>query len=319
MDGNRALVRAFFTRNKRLKALSLFLAVLTWYIIQDTISFEIEIPDVHLQIQVQDGMAILNQSASTVDVTLRGSQEDIQLLDPRRLQAVVELTGDSSPLPRTIQLTPAMIKGVRGARVMAVRPESILVTLDRQHEQRVPVKGRIIGTPLFGQVESVLCEPSTVLLRGPAAKLKTTDCVYTQPVDVDGRVETFLRRCPIQAPGDNWVASMDPADVQVKVVISGRSAGQQLKNIPVNTVIEPGHTLIIEVDPPSVDVTLTSRLNETIAPEGVQIRVFADCIGLNTPGSYTVPVHVHSSGATTAVASPNTVKVTVKLQGDKRL
>lgn len=319
MDGNRALFRDFFSRNKRLKLLSLFLAVLTWYIIQDTISFEIEIPDIHLQIQVQDGMAILNQSASTVDVTLRGSQEDIQMLDSRRLQAVIELTGDSSPLPQSIQMTPAMIKGVRGARVVAVHPASILVTLDRQHEQRVPVKGRIIGTPLFGQVESVVCEPSTVLLRGPAAKLKTTDCVYAQPVDVDGRVETFMRRCAIQAPGDNWVASMDPADVQVKVIISGRSAGQQWKNIPVNTIIEPGHTLVVEVDPPSVDVTLTSRLNETIAPEAVQLRVFADCIGLNTPGSYTVPVQVHSSGATTAVASPNTVKVTVRLPGDKRL
>ena len=312
-------LRTLLTRNKRLKGLSLILAILTWYIIQDTISFEIEIPDIHLQIQVQDGMAILNQSASTVDVTLRGSQEDIQLLDPRRLQAVVELKGDSSPLPQTVQMTPSMIKGIRGARAVAVHPSSILVTLDRQDERRVPVKGRMTGSPLFGQVESVLCEPSTVLLRGPAAKLRTTDCVYTQPVDVDGRVESFMRRCTVQAPGDNWVASMEPADVQVKVIISGKSAGQQLKNVPVNTILEPGHLLAADIDPPSVDVTLTSRLNEAIPADSVQVRVFADCIGLNTPGTYTVPVHVHSSGATTAVASPNTVRVTVRIPGDKRL
>lgn len=319
MPGNLVTLRELMTRNKRLKGLSLILAVVTWYIIQDTISFEIELPDIHLQIQVQDGMAILNQSASTVDVTLRGSQEDIQMLDPRRLLAVVELSGDSSPLPRQIQLTPSMIKGLRGVRAVAVHPSSILVTLDRQDERRVPVKGRITGEPLFGQVESVLCEPSTVLLRGPAAKLKTTDCVYTQPVDVDGRVESFMRRCTVQAPGDNWVASMEPSDVQVKVVISGKSAGKQLRNVAVNTIMEPGHWTAVEVDPPAVDVILTSRLNESVSAESVQVRVFADCIGLNTPGTYTVPVHVQSGAGVTAVVTPNTVKVTVRLPGEKRL
>lgn len=222
--------REFLVRNKRLKGLSLVLAILTWYIIQDTISFELEIPDVKLKIEVRQGMAILNQSVATVDVTLRGSQEDIQILDSRRLQAVVELTEDSGPAPMVIQLTPAMIHGVRGARAVAVHPSSITVTLDRQAEKRVPVKGRTSGTPLFGEVDKVTCEPSTVLLRGPAAKLQTTESVYTQPVEVDGRVESFVRRCAIQAPGDNWVVQMDPADVQVTVSITGNSGGRQWKN-----------------------------------------------------------------------------------------
>ena len=308
-------VRELLIRHKRLKGLSLFLAILTWYIIQDTISFEIQIPDIRLQIHVQDGMAILNQSTSTVDVTLRGSQEDIQLLDPRRLQAVVELSQDSSPLPQEIHLTPSMIHGIRGARAVAVHPSSILVTLDRQAEKRLPVKGRTTGVPLFGQVVGVSCEPSTVLLRGPAAKLQTLECVYTQPLDVEGRVESFVRRCAVQAPGDNWVASIDPADVQVKITISGATTGQQWKSIPVNTIIEPGHLLVVDVDPPSVDVTVKSRLSDAISAERFQIRAFADCIGLNTPGTYTVPVHVHCSGEASAQASPDTVRVTVKMPG----
>ena len=319
MPANRITFREMLTRNKRLKALSLVLAVLTWYIIQDTISFEIEIPDVHLQVRVRDGMAILNQPVSTVDVTLRGSQEEIQMLDPRRLQAVVELTGESSPMPQVIALTPSIIKGVRGARVVAVHPSSILVALDRQDARRVPVKGRTTGAPLFGQVEDVVCEPSTVLLSGPAAKLKTTECVYTQPVDVDGRVESFVRRSTVQAPGDNWVAVMDPADVQVKIVISGKSAGRQWKGLPVNTLNEPGHLTTVDVDPASVDVTASSRVNDPAALEGVQLRVFVDCVGLTTPGTYTVPVHVQGAGAVTAVASPSSVKVTVRTPGERRL
>lgn len=315
MPDNRFSLRELVTHNKRLKAGSLLLAILTWYIIQDTISFEIEIPEVRLQIQVKEGMAILNQSASTVDVTLRGSQEDIQLLDPRRLVAVVELSQDSGPLPQDIQVTPAMIRGIRGARAVAVHPSHILVTLDRQAEKRLPVKGRITGTPLFGQVESVTCEPSTLLLRGPAAKLQTTDCVYTQPVDVDGRVESFMRRCAVQAPGDNWVAHMDPSDVQVKVTISGKTIGKQWKNIPVNAVIEPGHSLVVDVDPPSVDVLVSGRMNGTVSADKLQVRAFADCIGLSTPGVYTVPVRAHITGDATAVAIPDLVKVTVRMPG----
>lgn len=311
-------IRDLFFHNKRLKALSVVLACLTWYIIQDTISFEIEIPGVKLDIQVQDGMAILNQSASTVDVTFRGSQDDIQRLDSRRLQAVVELTQEAKGITHEIVLRPGMIKGVRGVRAVAIHPARILVKLDRQAEKLVPVKGRTVGTPLFGQVESITCEPSTVLLLGPAQKLKTTDCVYTQPVDVDGRVETFIRRTAVQAPGDNWVAHMEPSDVQVKVTIAGKSAGRLWKNIPVSAVVESGSSLVVDLDPLTVDVIATGRMETSAAGEKFQVRAYADCIGLTVPGVYTVPVHVNVTGDAMAVARPDVVKVTVRFAGDKK-
>lgn len=319
MADKRPLLWRLLLNNKRLKALSLLLATLTWYLIQDTISFEIEIPGVRLEIQVQDGMAILNQSASTVDVIFRGSQDDIQRLDARRIQALVELTGPSGELSHEIAMKPGMIKGIRGVRAIAIHPERILVKLDRQAEKRVPVKGRTLGSPLFGQVEAVTCEPSTVLLLGPAQKLKTTECVYTQPVEVDGRVESFIRRTAVQAPGDNWVARMEPMDVQVKVSISGKSAGQLWKNIPVSAVVESGSSLVVDLDPLSVDVIATGRIDTSTAGEKFQVRAFADCIGLTVPGVYTVPVHVNVTGEAMAVARPDVVKVTVRLAGDKKL
>lgn len=319
MADKRFLLWRLLLNNKRLKALSFVLATLTWYLIQDIISFEIEIPGVRLEIQVQDGMAILNQSISSVDVVFRGSQDDIQRLDARRIQAIVELTGASGELSHEIVMKPGMIKGVRGVRAVAIHPERILVKLDRQAEKRVPVKGRTLGSPLFGQVEAVTCEPSTVLLLGPAQKLKTTECVYTQPVEVDGRVESFIRRTAVQAPGDNWVAHMEPGDVQVKVSIAGKSAGQLWKNIPVSAVVESGSSLVVDLDPLSVDVIATGRIDTSAAGEKFQVRAFADCIGLTLPGVYTVPVHVNVTGDAMAVARPDVVKVTVRMAGDKKL
>jgi YbbR domain-containing protein len=207
-----------------------------------------------------------------------------------------------------------MIRGVRDARAVAVHPARIHVTLDRQDEKRVPVKGRTAGTPLIGEVDAVTCEPSTVLLRGSAAKLRATDCVYTQPVDVDGRVESFVRRSALQQPGDNWVAQMDPADVQVKITLTRRNATLERKNVPVNAVIDPGRKVAIEIDPPAVDVVLVGRTpGEPAAGEERPVRAFADCVGLTAPGTFVVPVRVLAGGDVSSVTRPESVKVTLTL------
>lgn len=307
---------AVFHSNWKLKVLALLMAVVSWKVIQDAISFEVVIPDVKLEVQVREGMAILNQSASTVDVTFRGSQEDIQRLDPRRLQAVVNLEGEQSPRPKEIVLSPDAVRGVRGPRVVAVHPARIHVTLDQQAERRVPVQGRTTGTPLLGEVSAVVCNPATVSLLGPAAKLRTTECVYTQPVDVDGRVESFVRRSPLQPPGDNWVAKMEPAEVQVRVELTRKDAIRQFKGVPVSAVVEPGQTVVTEIEPPMVDVELSVR-SGVVMPEGNEgrpVRAVADCTGLVAPGTFVVPIRVFAGHDAKASASPETVRVTLTVR-----
>lgn len=316
MAGRWLRVFGILRHNWRLKGVALLMATISWHVIQDAISFEVVIPDVRLQVQVREGMAILNQSASTVDVTFRGSQEDIQRLDPRRIVALVDLENESSPRPKEITLSPDIVRGVRGARAVAVHPARIHVSLDQQAEKRVPVQGRIVGTPLSGEVGTVTCDPSTVILRGPAAKLRTTESVYTQPVDVEGRVESFVRRSTLQAPGDNWVAQMEPAEVQVKVVVTRKVAVRQLKAVPVSAVVEPGQAVAIDVDPATVDVELTGRPGAA-APtldESRQVRVVADCVGLVAPGTFVVPVRVFAGNDVGAVATPETVRVIMTLK-----
>jgi YbbR domain-containing protein len=112
---------------------------------------------------------------------------------------------------------------------------------------------------------------------------------------------------------------MEPSDVQVKVSIASKSAGQLWKNIPVSAVVESGSALLVDLDPPNVDVMATGRIDMSASGEKFQVRAFADCIGLTLPGVYTVPVHVKVTGDAMAVARPDVVKVTVRLAGDKKL
>ena len=304
------LIRRILLENKGLKLLSLLMATLSWLMIRDAISLEVVIPDIRLQIRAREGMAILNQSASSVDVTVRGSQEDIQRLDPHRIQAIVELNDSGSAMSTDIEINPGMVHGVRGARAVAVQPTRIHVALDRQDEKRVPVRVRTTGVPLFGTVESATPDPATVLLKGPAARLRTTECVYTQPVDVDGRVESFLHRMALQAPGDNWVATMEPNEVQVKVTFVSQAGGKEWKAVPVKAVVDPGQGVTIDIEPATVDVVVTGRSNELALVDTAQLRVFADCTGLSAPGTHTVPVRVHA-GTAGARANPDTVRVTL--------
>ena len=304
------LIRRILLHNKGLKLLSLLMATLSWLMIRDAISLEVVIPDIRLQIRTQEGLAILNQSASSVDVTVRGSQEDIQRLDPHRIQVIVELRDFGSTMPTEIEITPSMVHGVRGARAVAVNPTHIRVALDRQDEKRVPVRVRTTGAPLSGTVESVTPDPASVLLRGPAARLRTTEFVFTQPVDVDGRVESFLHRTALQAPGDNWVATMDPSEIQVKVTFASQTGGREWKAVPVKAVVDPGQGVTIDIEPATVDVIATGRSNELALVEIAQLRVFADCTGLSAPGTHVVPVRVHA-GTAGARAIPDTVRVTL--------
>ena len=310
MGAKLTAVRRLLTHNKGLKLLSLVMAAISWTMIRDAISLEVVIPDIRLQIQTQPGMAILNQSAATVDVTVRGSQEDIQRLDPRRLLVVIELPDTGGAMPSEIELTPGLVRGVRGARAVAVHPTRLHVALDRQAEKRIPVKARTTGAPLFGEVERVTCEPGAVTLRGPAAKLKTTECVYTQPVDVEGRVESFTRRVALQAPGDNWVAQMEPADVQVHVSLVTRTGGREWAAVPVKAVVDPGQAVAIDIDPATVDVAVSGRSNDLAQAEISRVHAVVDCVGLSVPGSYTLPVHVYA-GAAQARATPTEVRVTL--------
>ena len=304
------VLRRILLHNKGLKLLSLLMAALSWLMIRDAISLEVVIPDIRLQIRTQEGLAILNQSASSVDVTVRGSQEDIQRLDPHRIQVIVELRDFGAAMPTEIEIAPSMVHGVRGARAVAVNPARIRVALDRQDEKRVPVRVRTTGIPLSGTVESVTPDPASVLLRGPAARLRTTEFVHTQPVDVDGRVESFMHRAVLQSPGDNWVATMEPNEVEVKVTFASQTGGREWTAVPVKAVVDPGQGVTIDIEPAVVDVIATGRSNELALVEAAQLRVYADCTGLSAPGTHVVPVRVHA-GRAGARANPDTVRVTL--------
>lgn len=304
-------MKKFLFHNIGLKTVSVLLAVVSWYAIRETISFEIGIPNIPLEIKVGEGWAVLNQSEDMVRVTFRGSQEDIRLMDQKQIKAVVDLRTNPMAGSGKITVTPHDIRGIRGVRAIRVEPDRIQISLDRESEKLVSVKSRTTGKPFYGKVEKIICEPAVVLLRGPAKQLERTNWVYTEPVDVDKRVESFTKRCRVLPPGKSPTHQIEPSDVMVKVVITEESETLEWKNIPVLAVVKPRSNIEVEITPTQVNVILTGRAETLEALKTVVPKVFVDCIDLDPSLTYDLPVNIYLplGNEVSAVADPPFVHI----------
>jgi len=279
--------------NIGLKLMALFLGIASWFAIREAISFEIAIPEIPLEINTPAGWAILRQSETTVRVTFRGSQEDIRLMDSRQIRAIITPHTNLFPQCLDMELSPRDIKGIRGVRVVRVAPNRVQVSLDRESEKKVPVKSRTTGKPFAGEVEALVCDPAIVTLKGPAQQLNQTEWVFTEPVDVDGRIASFSRRCRVLPPDDTWTPKIEPAEVQVKIAITEKTETASFKTVPVWAVIKPGNPHIVQVQPERVKVELIGPAKQLEEIKNTSPHVFVDCVDLNTSLSYDLPVQVY--------------------------
>lgn len=297
--------------NIGLKVVSLLLAVVSWYAIRETISFEVGIRDIPLEIKVGEGWAVLDQSDDSVYVTFRGSQEDIRLIDQKQVKAVVDLSTNSVVGPKNASITPGDIKGIRAVRAVRVKPDHVRLSLDRESEKQVSVKSRAVGKPFYGEVEQLICEPAVVLLRGPASRLARTDWVYTDVVDVDNRVQSFTKRCHVLPPSNMQPYQIEPSDVLVNVVITEKSENLEWKDIPVSAIVKPGFMIKTEIMPARVNVRVTGRAETLGNMTNVIPKVFVDCIDLDPSLTYDLPVNIYLPAGkdVSAVAEPAFVHI----------
>lgn len=303
----------FFAEDGLIKLSALLLAVLSFYAIQGAISFEVSY-DIPLDVKVEKGIAILAQDTRTVHVTFRGAQEDIRLLDQTQIRAVARpRVGNAAGL--RVPVGPRDIEGISGVRVVGVRPGSVNLTFDHEVEKKVAVaKPKTIGSPLIGKAR-IEYEPRFVTIRGPKQRLNDINVIDVEPIDVDGRVESFSKRVRALSPADTWISQIAPSEISVNVAIVTESAAREWTNITVLAVVQPGRPADVRFEPEKVNVSLQGMPEtlENIADEA--IKVFVDCSGLNDEATYELPARVHLPAGMDVAATvvPSVVKVVISL------
>jgi len=311
MKSKRHRIRRVFTRNGRLKLAALVLAALSFYTIRGLTGLEINY-DVPLQVEVGKGVAILERETQTVQVTFRGSPEDLRRLEQKRIKAVLRPREVALEGSETVPVGPRNIEGASGVTVVDVKPSAVTLTFDREDEKLVRVESpQTIGTPLIGRAE-LSYEPKFVTVRGPHLRLEELEAVSTEPVDVDGRVEPFSRPVRVLRPSGAWEPVIEPAEITVRVDIVKEIVTRRIENVPVLAVVTPESETDLLFDPPFVTVAIRGRPAVIDGIEQRRVKAFVDCVDLETAETNRVPVVVHLppvAGTIEVSSEPDAVRV----------
>ncbi|MFC1498263.1 YbbR-like domain-containing protein [Verrucomicrobiota bacterium] len=302
--------------NWALKLLALLLASITYYAVTSTTSNEIKL-EVPLEVKLEKKIAIHSQDPKTVRVTFRGSEYDLQRLDLKQVKAVVKSSANNPDGSEKITITPRNIEGAPGITKKKIRPETVTLTFDREVAKNFDVsEPRIINTPLIGKAKVNSYEPHFVLIHGSKRRLYDENKpVTTEPVDVDGRVESFTKRVRVLPPTDTGVSRIEPPEITVHVNIATESVSRDLTNVLVQTVMKSGTAPDIALlNPETVKVTLQGRPEVLDGIKENAILIFVDCSEINEPGSYDLPVQVHLPSGTdvNSLVEPKSINVIFK-------
>lgn len=164
------------------------------------------------------GFLILD-SIRTVNVRLLGSKNAIRQLNPNTVSVQVDLPrGEEGTV--TINLSDEDILVPPGLEVVSIEPNTILVQMEREVTQRVPVIPQLMGQPARGaKVDEPEVFPNQVLVSGPASIVKDLEFLTTRPVSLNGRTTTFEETVAVTV--DNpLVQIVQPTTVSVRVPIT---------------------------------------------------------------------------------------------------
>jgi len=305
------MLNALF-KNSGLKLLALLVAVMAFYAIRREISFELTyvIPVV---VEVEKGIAVLDQNPRNVQIVLRGSQDDVRHLNQKQLKVVVRPKDTILDGSTSVPLRPRDVKGAGRFRVVDISHAFVAVSFDREAEKEMAVSApQIVGAPVVGRVE-LEYQPHRVRIRGSERGLRDKHTVQTEHVNVDGRDRSFFTQVRVIPPDKIWVSAVNPPFVNVDVKIVTEAATREWKGISVQAVLGTAQDTAVTFDPPRVAVALRgpARVLERIT--GDSLLVFVRCSDLDPAASYELPVNVHLYGNPDVLASvdPPTVKVTL--------
>ncbi|HVM61799.1 MAG TPA: CdaR family protein [Verrucomicrobiae bacterium] len=207
------------TNDARLKLVSLVLAACTWFFVKGITSDWRLIEGVPLEVKARTGLTVLQTSASTINVVVRGTREDVRQVSRQDLSAVVDLTQDDRVGPILVKLTPKSIRHSRRVQVSEIDPPEVTVNVDQMIEREFPVQAQLVGDlPPGLATERVVTDPPKIRERGPRTLLDGMTAVSTLPIDVTGRRTSFresVELAPLAFPEGSTQQQWVQVDVRI--------------------------------------------------------------------------------------------------------
>ncbi len=244
------------------KSAALFLALLMWVaVINDKNPLEVRTFDFKVDMEIPQGMTMLECVPAEVSVALEGRARTLSLVNPEKLRVEVDLSGAGVGKDRyQVSFTPP----AGGLRVVGVEPSTVTVDLDVSQSKQIPVLVEVRGTPhddyTYGQPVS---EVSDVMISGPK-KLVDIARVVSAVVNVDKASSDVIvkPKLVVKDALGNEVPGLDvlPANVQITVPLVARP---------------PLHNVKVTADVKGVPATGYKVKDVKVVPDVIGVRADA--------------------------------------------
>jgi YbbR domain-containing protein len=295
-------------RNLGLKVAALGLGTLLWF----TVSSEEVERLIHVPIVSRNLPASLEitDRPDGVDVRVRGSSPEIAGLTPGQISVVADLAGTETG-DAVILLQPADVRAPLGVDVTQVEPSTVTFVLEKSATAEVPVRATIEGRPAAGYVfRDATVEPRTVIVVGPASRLRSTTFAVTERVSIEGQSGAFVQVVGVGV-SDALVRLREAQTARVTVRIEPASAEKTIDGLTVTfRNLTAGRQAM--VDPSMVAVTVQGRAGTLADLADTAVQAWVDLGGL-APGRHERSVSVAlPSGVTLVAVQPAAVSVRIR-------
>jgi YbbR domain-containing protein len=206
------------TDNWSLKLLSVFAAVVLWLSVVGQENFEMSIR-IPLELRnIPENIMVGNEVPTDVDLRLFGHQRRIRQAAGQNLAKTLDLSNLAEGEHFFI-LRPEDFSLPSGVEVLRVSPSTVQVNLVRTSTARVQVRPVLHGSPAKGYVvEDTVFNPPRVQVVGAMRDMDNLDWIWTIPVDVNDKSESFTATTRLRWPSGQ-IVRIDPYVVEVRIQI----------------------------------------------------------------------------------------------------
>ena len=281
-----------------LRFISLGLATVLWYYVggEDIVNKNVMVP-VEI-INLPSDLVISNQFKKEIEVSVSGPRSLVLDMGNRDIRRQVDLE-KATPGTMVIKNSNDAISVPRGIKVQRIKPDTIILSLDKLVQKRMvvtPVTNGVIASDYI--LKGIRMEPDSISITGPETVLKHFEVLRTKVIKLDGLKASSQIQVPLDL--DSVIVELiGETTVTAHLDIAVETVQKKIANVPVE-VKKDGE--LQRVTPATV--SLIVAVPKTILRENVALHslftVTAEAIGkdnrmlvkVNPTRKFTDPIHI---------------------------
>ncbi|MFH0783679.1 MAG: CdaR family protein [Pseudomonadota bacterium] len=269
-----------------LKFVSLALAIVLWYFVggEDRIEKNVMVP-IEI-INLPRDLVISNQFKKEIEVTVSGPRSLILEMANRALTRQVDLS-TATPGTMVIENDNKHIPVLRGITVQRVKPSSIILSLDKLIQKKIPVEARTIGRVAHGfSVKSLKIDPEVITIAGPHTILSQVDHFYTKVINLDGVKQSMQLQVPLELD-PTIVELIGETSVTADLMISAETTAITFDALKVAAIVDGKKK---EIQPDQVKVV--ANIPKFLLDKKIDLKTLLSAVAVKRDGEANLKVKI---------------------------